>query len=736
MSAKTSTTKTSTPAKTTSTVGKNVSSVPTKIVQSVVGTTADGKYGPQTTAAVKAFQTANGLTADGIVGPKTSAAILAAQNKTATTVSGGGSGGGTPNTPPPSTPGGSPNTSAPKDKSLLGDFGKSFGFNKFDFPKTIGNAVGAGLEGLWNMSGLVPKAPAEVPFTPKIKTTAVGTSDATNEIDKAKKVVTTIDEQKKAQEEKKSNLDASTPDTSPTLLGSGAPNPAYVPPTVPEAPKPTTAEDKLADLPSEGNQWAYDVYTGERKEVPDGKLPAGYSLQNPKERTDVSDSITDENSTTFKKFSDGSVGRFDKYGNYVASSEAEFNSAKRIQDLNKTLDNARNGIFDPNQQAQLDGVKDVYTDLINKQTEANKAAEQGQIALGFMSGIAGTSMAQGMVTNAIQNGLKAVASLNAKRDSALADLKSSFITEDSTALKEAWTMYNTTQKDTQDTIDKLHQYAILEQAKMDSKIAAKNQTDSIKYHVDIPDDATPQQARDIIKTSPIYAYELQTKGGYADPDVTDAQVKYYKTNGTLPSFSYGAVGHAERNAFWSAVGGNPSTIIDATSNKIALSAAQAAKSKMQVLKSGTEASLVNLKVSMDNAETEMAKYSRTGSPFLNKPVNWIANELAGNKNYAGLNQALSSVATEYAKIKNGASASIAGAPVTSVEEEKKLINAAMSNGQLNETFDVIKKDSNGRMLGFNQALDSVSNDIIDLQNTDFSSTSSTGSGTGGFAETW
>jgi hypothetical protein len=37
--------------------------------------TADGTYGPSTTAAVTAFQTANGLTADGTAGPQTIAAI-------------------------------------------------------------------------------------------------------------------------------------------------------------------------------------------------------------------------------------------------------------------------------------------------------------------------------------------------------------------------------------------------------------------------------------------------------------------------------------------------------------------------------------------------------------------------------------------------------------------------------------------------------------------------------------
>lgn len=44
-------------------------------VQAKVGATADGVFGPKTTAAVKAFQARHGLTADGIVGPRTWAVL-------------------------------------------------------------------------------------------------------------------------------------------------------------------------------------------------------------------------------------------------------------------------------------------------------------------------------------------------------------------------------------------------------------------------------------------------------------------------------------------------------------------------------------------------------------------------------------------------------------------------------------------------------------------------------------
>jgi peptidoglycan hydrolase-like protein with peptidoglycan-binding domain len=50
------------------------------LIQSIVGTPADGKFGAKTSAAVKAFQRAHGLLADGIVGPRTWAAMVDVAN--------------------------------------------------------------------------------------------------------------------------------------------------------------------------------------------------------------------------------------------------------------------------------------------------------------------------------------------------------------------------------------------------------------------------------------------------------------------------------------------------------------------------------------------------------------------------------------------------------------------------------------------------------------------------------
>ena len=48
----------------------------TRLIQSKVGSTADGIWGNNTTAAVRAYQSTHGLTADGIVGKDTWRAML------------------------------------------------------------------------------------------------------------------------------------------------------------------------------------------------------------------------------------------------------------------------------------------------------------------------------------------------------------------------------------------------------------------------------------------------------------------------------------------------------------------------------------------------------------------------------------------------------------------------------------------------------------------------------------
>jgi hypothetical protein len=65
----------STAARSRKTVKNGSKGADVKHLQSKLGISADGDFGPKTHAAVVAFQTSKGLVADGIVGPKTWIAI-------------------------------------------------------------------------------------------------------------------------------------------------------------------------------------------------------------------------------------------------------------------------------------------------------------------------------------------------------------------------------------------------------------------------------------------------------------------------------------------------------------------------------------------------------------------------------------------------------------------------------------------------------------------------------------
>src|SRR3989338_5916939 len=62
----------------TSTLRQGSTGVQVQCLQTIVGATADGKFGPLTKAAVMAWQSGHGLVADGVVGPLTRAALAGA----------------------------------------------------------------------------------------------------------------------------------------------------------------------------------------------------------------------------------------------------------------------------------------------------------------------------------------------------------------------------------------------------------------------------------------------------------------------------------------------------------------------------------------------------------------------------------------------------------------------------------------------------------------------------------
>ena len=139
------------------------------------------------------------------------------------------------------------------------------------------------------------------------------------------------------------------------------------------------------ELPKNGMQKAYDVYTAERKDQPIGTLSDRYSKYNPLIRTDVVDSISDAYGDTFKKFSDGTWAFFDEYGNYLKGNEQIVINLNRA---NEAINDTRVQFIEANKimiQSYEKFVKNVKPGIC-KQIEKEKAKkEMSDINSGIIS---------------------------------------------------------------------------------------------------------------------------------------------------------------------------------------------------------------------------------------------------------------------------------------------------------------------------------------------------------------
>lgn len=511
--AKTTTSKISSPK---TVVGKNVSTLSTKTIQSAVGAKADGSYGPQTTAAVKAFQKANGLTADGIVGAKTAAAIqkttspITSKTTTPLSIKGGGS---YLSNPTPSTsinPASIKGRIQEQNKGLLGTFGKLFnspilggGIN----PNT--NKLGFSVAGV-NLGSLFPSK--EKPTESPIPTTVISSSDGRKEALKLNGIST--EEQKKIDEQKeKIRLQKEKSDAAKAEAARIATEKPVVPPPV----KPL--EEKILEAPAENMQKVYDLRTGEQSEIPIGKIPPGYSKQDPKLRTDVSDSITDEYGNVISRMSDGTYRRIDPAGNYSMGSEFEFTNAKRIQTVLKSLDAAVNGSYplSESQLGQLESTKAQYQTLIKNQQVENKDVAGATTLAVNRWGLGDQLVGTGIIDKVVNDGMDRVVSLQNKMTSAVSEMRRGFEEDNIKKLRDAYDTFSDSQKKLQDNFDNIQKTIANAKAKQDTKNEADYLRDDNKY----PDAGllatdTPKERTEKILKSPTYLAE-KAKRESGDP---------------------------------------------------------------------------------------------------------------------------------------------------------------------------------------------------------------------------
>ncbi len=528
--------------------------------------------------------------------------------------------------------------------------------------------------------------------------------------------------------------DAQTTPDMKFLTGSGKPNPNYVAPKseTPIPPANPIEQAQTDQILHPGQQNLFNTRTGLKEWVDTtsvaGGIPSGYSAQDPKTRTDVSDSIQDADGTTIDKLSDGTYRRVDINGNYTLGTQAMFDNAKRVNDLNTALDNARKGIYSPSQKAQLDSIQKNYDELIRKQGVQNANTTGGTTIAMNRYGLGNQIVGQQQIDKTVTDGIQSIADLTTQRDDAINKMKLAFETDDTNALKSAFDIYNISSQNIQKQIDKTQ--TAIQSAKDKQTLAnTSNAISMANKYIDVTDPIlstdTPEQVREKVKTSPIWQAEQKQKSGLVDQEAVDGAFAIWQKTNQLPT-GFSAMSQNLKNAIYKKIGGNPDSVDEAVVNKAILTGKTKALSTQENQLAGATTSIKTLDKTLDLAQEYSNKVDRTGSPFFAKYANYLKGTIKGDADTAAFQALMKTAANEYAKIMSGAASSISGSTVSSVQDAESIINAEMSKGQISEVMDILRKDANFRLSSQKDTIKSLNDDIKNIGGTSTGSSSTSG----------
>lgn len=198
-------------------------------------------------------------------------------------------------------------------------------------------------------------------------------------------------------------------------------------------------------------------------------------------------------------------------------------------------------------------------------------------------------------------------------------------------------------------------------------------------------------------TGSMLEYEQQKKGigAQLDADTLRFMAEKYVIDGKMPSFGYGASGTTARYQFFKAVadayGDKGLTVEQANAQRLAKTSAASALTKVKTLSATTEmaenAAITNLELAAKLGRD----YQRAGMPVVNRFQNWLNGNL-GDTKLSAFETALYTGAREYAKVASGAAGSVSGLTESATKEAERMVNAAMTQGQLESTLKTMKMD--------------------------------------------
>lgn len=336
--------------------------------------------------------------------------------------------------------------------------------------------------------------------------------------------------------------------------------PAAPTPTSTTANAQTSAEQQLASQPEAGYRFVYNNQ-GASVQVPvDTSTPSGYSDTNPNPpaapTAQPTSSITTDTGTRVDMLPGGNIALYDAAGNFTGygtqqdvtnaqNNSSQYQRDQAISQSNDTLtkiDAIANGSYPltAGQQSQIDGLKAQYQALIDQQITANKNSQGATTLAENMYGMGNTLTGIGQISQVVSTGQQKVDDLNSKMNAAVAQMRTSFMKDDLTALQTAYTDYTNVVKDRQAAIDKL-----TSQVQTQAQQAAVDQAIGAQLTQGVAD---PVQILDALQKQGIAATAKQVNDALANLNPKQTAIasllKTAATNGAKPDI-INAIGNAK-----------------------------------------------------------------------------------------------------------------------------------------------------------------------------------------------
>ncbi len=187
------------------------------------------------------------------------------------------------------------------------------------------------------------------------------------------------------------------------------------------------------------------------------------------------------------------------------------------QDYQNKITQFEQGIFPltPDQQAQIDGLKNDYNNLITQQKTANINFTGGTTIAQERRGLSryAPEMAAANIQKAVTDGISKVSNLESKMASAVGEMKTAFETSNFKLVKEAHDSYVTSVKEKDATIKSMYD-EVQAQIKTQKDAIQKTQDDINKVALEAAKNGVPADVMKLIRASGSESAAIEAAGMY------------------------------------------------------------------------------------------------------------------------------------------------------------------------------------------------------------------------------